>query len=233
VVELGLSSRPFGVLDSSGARVRSRALIVATGARVRPWPFGFENFGVSSDAVSDGALPRMRNRPVAVIGGGDHAVTTALYLTRFAGTVYLIHWRPHFTATRMLLQQVTQHPKVRLLVDRVLVGVEGDETNGVTGLRLHVNGANVDERLAVSGIFPLRGMVPSTDFLGGQLALDPAGYVRLTAPPTAATSVPGVFAAGEVADPLYRQVVTAAASGCRAALDAQRWLERTHGVAPG
>jgi len=236
VVELALAARPFHVLDSSGARHQARALIVATGARRRPWQFGFVNFGVSLDSVSDCALPRMRDRPVAIIGGGDQAMTTALHMTRFASIVYVIHRGAQFRAKRMYVQHATRHPKVRLLLDRNVVGVEGDETNGVTGLRLRHAADEHDscERLPVSGIFPCTGYVPNTEFLGGQLTLNPAGYVQLAGPPTSATSVPGVFAAGEVADPLYRQAVTAAASGCQAALDVQRWLEHeTRGVGAG
>jgi thioredoxin reductase (NADPH) len=174
--------------------------------------------------LDDISLPRFRNRPIAVIGGGDEALTSALYLAKFASVVHVIHRGDRPRAKRIYAGQVTAHPKVRPVPNRELIQVVGEEQRGVTAIRLRDTRSQTCETLEVAGVFPCTGHIPNTAFLAGQLATNPAGYLILPRPPTTATSAEGVFAAGVVSDPRYRQAVNAAAAGCQAALDAQRWL---------
>jgi thioredoxin reductase (NADPH) len=228
VVSVDFSKRPFRLFTLEGQTVQAKAVIVATGARANylglPSEDRFKNLGVSACAVCDGALPRFKNRPLAVIGGGDSAVEEGTYLTKFASTVYLVHRRDKLRASQIMQQRALSHPKITPKWNRALEEVLGNDKDGVTGVRLGSTVDGVKEELAVSGVFLAIGHTPNTDFLKGQVALDDKGYVKWTTPQRTYTSVEGVFAAGDVADSYYRQAVTAAGTGCMAALDAERWL---------
>ena len=184
----------------------------------------FKNRGVSACAVCDGALPRFRNKPLVVVGGGDSAMEEASYLTKFASTVYLVHRRGEFRASKIMAQRVIENPKISVKwftgVDEVL----GDDKNGVTGVRLRNLQTSASEELSAAGMFCAIGHTPNTDFLNGQIKTDDKGYVVYSEPFRTNTSVEGVFAAGDVADSYYRQAITSAGTGCMAALDAERWL---------
>jgi len=228
VVSVDLSTKPFRLTLLEGETVEAHSIIIATGARANylglPSEEKFKNFGVSACAVCDGALPRFRNKPLVVVGGGDSAMEEASYLTKFASTVYLVHRRGEFRASKIMAQRVLENPKIAVKwfsgVDEVL----GDDKAGVTGVRLKNLQSGVTEELAASGMFCAIGHSPNTDFLKGQIQTDDKGYVVYTQPFRTNTSVEGVFAAGDVADSYYRQAITSAGTGCMAALDAERWL---------
>jgi thioredoxin reductase (NADPH) len=171
--------------------------------------------------VCDGALPFYRNKPLAVVGGGDTAMEEALYLTKFASKVYVIHRRDAFRASKVMAQRVLEHPKVEVLWNTTVSEVLGAQE--ITGVRLRDTQTGAERDLAVGGLFVAIGHEPNTKFLGGQLALHDNGYLKVQ-PGRTATSVEGIFAAGDVADDYYRQAVTAAGSGCAAALEAERWI---------
>jgi thioredoxin reductase (NADPH) len=228
VVKVDLQRRPFLLTALDGQIVETQTLILATGARANylglPSEDAYKNRGVSACAVCDGALPRFRNRPLIVVGGGDSAVEEATYLTKFASVVYLVHRRDQLRASKIMQARALENPKIAMKWNRGLEEVLGNDKDGVTGARLKSTVDGASEQLDVGGVFLAIGHTPNTDFLGGQLALDSKGYVKLTAPQRTFTSVEGVFAAGDVADSYYRQAVTAAGTGCMAALDAERWL---------
>jgi thioredoxin reductase (NADPH) len=228
IVRVDLQSHPFKLQSLEERTVETLALIIATGARANylglPSEERFKNKGVSACAVCDGALPRFRNKPLVVVGGGDSAVEEGTYLTKYASTVHLVHRRAELRASKIMQQRALTNPKIALKWNRVLLEVLGNDRDGVTGVLL---GSTVDsqkEEVAASGVFLAIGHTPNSDFLRGQVELDDAGYVRWTKPQRTNTSVEGVFAAGDVADNHYRQAVTAAGTGCMAALDAERWL---------
>jgi len=228
VVEVDFNGHPFVLKTREGSAVRALAVILATGARANylglPSEDRYKNHGVSACAVCDGALPRFRNHPLAVIGGGDSAIEEATYLSKFASSVYLVHRRDQLRASKIMQQRAFDNPKITLKWNRTLDEVLGTETEGVTGVRLKSTVDGGAEELPVSGVFLAIGHTPNTWFLKGQLDLDDKGYIKWTAPQRTYTSVEGVFAAGDVADSYYRQAVTAAGTGCMAALDAERWL---------
>jgi thioredoxin reductase (NADPH) len=179
---------------------------------------------VSACAVCDGALPRFRNKPLVVVGGGDSAVEEGTYLTKFASKVFLVHRRDQLRASKIMQQRALSNPKIEPKWHRVVTDVLGNDKDGVTGVRLKstVN-ANVED-VACAGMFCAIGHTPNTDFLKGQVEIDEKGYIRWTTVNRTYTSVEGVFAAGDVADNYFRQAVSAAGTGCMAALDAERWL---------
>ena len=228
ILDVDLSGRPFRLTASDGSTHEALAVIVATGARANYLGLAseerFKNRGVSACAVCDGALPRFRNKPLAVVGGGDSAVEEAVYLTRFASVVYLVHRRDQLRASRIMAQRAQENPKITILWSRVVDEVLGSDAAGVTGVRLRSTKNEPDLELAISGFFAAIGHTPNTALLRGKVDLDEKGYLKLTTPLRTYTSVEGVFAAGDVADPYYRQAITAAGSGCMAALDAERWL---------
>ncbi|MEZ4415664.1 MAG: thioredoxin-disulfide reductase [Gemmatimonadota bacterium] len=233
VERVELDSHPFRVVPSRSDPVLAGTLIVATGARAN-W-LGLDNEqrlaqsggGVSACAVCDGALPFYRNRRLAVVGGGDSAMEEALYLTKFASEVVIVHRRDEFRASRIMAERVLEHEKVRVLWNRHVVDVMGDDE--ITGIRLEDTQSGAQEDLEVGGLFVAIGHTPNTAFLAGQLELDAQGYIQIQERFRTATSVPGVFAAGDVMDSYYRQAITSAGTGCMAALDAERWLAH-HGV---
>jgi thioredoxin reductase (NADPH) len=228
VVRVELDRHPFVLHSLEGETVEAWSIIVATGARANylglPSEDKYKNRGVSACAVCDGALPRFRNKPLVVIGGGDSAVEEATYLTKYASVVYLVHRRHELRASKIMQQRALTNPKITMKWNRALGEVLGTDKDGVTGARLRATTDDSTEELAASGVFLAIGHTPNTDFLEGQVKLDDKGYIVWTLPQRTLTSVPGVFAAGDVADSYYRQAVTAAGSGCMAALDAERWL---------
>jgi thioredoxin reductase (NADPH) len=236
VVKVNLQRRPFTLHAREGEVVQAHALILATGARANylglPSEDAFKNRGVSACAVCDGALPRFsaarKAKPLVVIGGGDSAVEEATYLTKF-NNVYLVHRRDRLRASKIMQERALGNPKITLKWNRALDEVLGNDVDGVTGVRLRSTVDGRTEHLDVSGVFLAIGHTPNTAFLEGQVELDDKGYIKWKRMWRTATSVEGVFGAGDVADSYYRQAVTAAGTGCMAALDAERWLAE-HGT---
>ncbi len=224
VESVDLSARPFKVRIGAG-ELLARTLVVATGAEARwlgiPSEEAYRGRGVSACATCDGFF--FRGKVVAVIGGGDTACEEALYLTNHASKVHLIHRRDGLRASAVMARRATEHPKIATHWFRTVGEYLGDDS-GLTGLRLVDPRDGATEDLAVDGAFVAIGHRPSTDFLGGQLALDAGGYL-VTEPGTTRTSVPGVFAAGDVQDSRFRQAVTAAGTGCMAAIEAAHFLD--------
>jgi thioredoxin reductase (NADPH) len=233
VVELDVSRRPFRLVTTSGGEVLADAVIVATGANAK-W-IGLSNEerlaqaggGVSACAVCDGALPHFRGKTLAVVGGGDTAMEDALYLTKFAKEVVIVHRREELRASKVMAERARMHEKIRFALNKVVIDVHGDDV--ITGIRLKDTRTGVEEDMEVGGLFVAIGHEPNTGFLQGVVELKPNGYVRTPIPWRTQTSVPGIFAAGDVMDDYYRQAVTAAGTGCMAALEAERWL--AHGGA--
>ena len=228
IVKVDFQTHPFKLHSLDGQTVEALAVIVATGARANylglPSEDRFKNNGVSACAVCDGALPRFRNRPLIVVGGGDSAVEEATYLTKFASPVYMVVRRNALRASKIMQERALANAKITMKWNRVLDEVLGTDADGVQGAHLKSTIDNSTEKLDVSGVFLAIGHTPNTDFLEGQVKLDDKGYILWTKPQRSNTSVEGVFAAGDVADSYYRQAVTAAGTGCMAALDAERWL---------
>jgi thioredoxin reductase (NADPH) len=225
ITKLDLSSRPFRAEADSGDVYTADTIVLATGAQARwlglPSEKLFSGAGVSACATCDGFF--FRGKPVAVIGGGNTAVEEALYLTNHASSVTVIHRRDSFRAERILQDRLFSHPKVRVMWNSTVEEILGNtEVKAVEGVRVRdTAGALTD--IPVEGVFVAIGHDPATALVRGQLDLDESGYVRI-APWSTATNIPGVFAAGDVADPKYRQAVTAAGMGCMAALEAEKFL---------
>ncbi len=228
IVEIDLSARPFKMVDSAGATVEAHAVIIATGASANYLGLEsegrFKNYGVSACAVCDGALPRFRNKPLIVVGGGDTAAEEGTYLTKFASKVYLVHRRAELRASKTMAERLLQNPKVEPVWNSVVTEVLGDEASGMTGAIVKHLTTGQTCTLEAPGLFVAIGHTPNTAFLKGQVQTDPKGYIILSEPFRTTTNVEGVFAAGDVADATYRQAITAAGMGCKAALDAERWL---------
>ncbi len=226
IVEVDLSRRPFVALGDSGDRYTGDALIICTGAQAR-W-LGLESeqkfmgFGVSACATCDGFF--FRQKEVLVIGGGNTAVEEALYLTNHANKVTLVHRRDALRAEKILQERLLKHPKIEVVWDSVLEEITGDdEPLGVTGARLGNVKTGETSEVATDGVFVAIGHDPATALFKGKVEMDDEGYIT-TAPDGTATSVPGVFAAGDVKDKVFRQAVTAAGLGCMAALEAEKFL---------
>jgi thioredoxin reductase (NADPH) len=230
VVSIDLKRRPFRMVDSSGTTHEALSVIVATGASANYLGLEsesrFKNLGVSACAVCDGALPRFRNKPLIVVGGGDSASEEGNYLTKFASTVYLVYrkTRDKMRASPIMADRLLGNPKVQPLWNSVVDEVLGDDEKGVTGARVHNVVTGEKHTVDATGMFVAIGHTPNTKFLKGQVDLDEQGFIVLKHPFRTDTSVEGVFAAGDVADPVYKQAITAAGMGCKAALDAERWL---------
>ena len=226
VTELDTSRRPFRIVCDSGRVIESQSVILATGAKAKwlglPGEHAFKGLGVSACATCDGFFFRGKN--VAVVGGGNSAVEEALYLSGIAAAVTVIHRRDTFRAERILIDRLLTRPNVTVRWNRAVEDIVGaGAPKGVTHVILRdvANGAH--EELSVDGVFVAIGHAPQTDLVRGKVQLKANGYVR-TAPNSTATSVEGLFAAGDVADDIYRQAVTAAGLGCMAALEADKWL---------
>jgi thioredoxin reductase (NADPH) len=226
VLSADLSQRPFRLTTDSGQEWLAETLIICTGAQAK-WlglesEQKFQGFGVSACATCDGFF--YRGKEVVVVGGGNTAVEEALYLTNHASQVTIVHRRDHFRAERILQERLFKHPKIRVIWDSAVDEICGTENpNKVTHVRLKnvKTGALTD--VPTDGVFIAIGHAPATELVKDQVKLKPSGYVEV-APNSTATSVPGLFAAGDVADETYRQAVTAAGLGCMAALEAERFL---------
>lgn len=213
-------------VTAGGETFKARAVILAMGAAARylgvPGEAELLGRGVSSCATCDGFF--FRDQDIAVVGGGDSAMEEATFLTRFARSVTIVHRREEFRASKIMLNRARANDKIRFLTDKVVTAVEGE--TGVTGLRLRDTLTGEESTLAVTGVFVAIGHDPRSDLVRGQLDMDPDGYVLVRGRSTHA-SVDGVFAAGDLVDRTYRQAVTAAGTGCSAAIDAERWLAET------
>jgi thioredoxin reductase (NADPH) len=232
IIELDITRRPFRLKSLSGMEIESHAVIIATGARANYLGLAsedkYKNRGVSACAVCDGALPRFRNKPIVVVGGGDSAVEEADYMSKFGSTVYLIHRREELRASKIMADRARNNPKIDIQWNSAVAEVIGDDKEGVTGVRLQSTVDESQKTLEASGMFVAIGHTPNTKFVEGKLELTAKKYIKWTVPFRTNTSVEGVFAAGDVADDYYRQAVTAAGSGCMAAIDVERWLGHQH-----
>jgi len=206
--------------------IETKALIVSTGAGHRhldvPGEKELETKGVTYCATCDGALPMFRNQPVVVVGGGDSACEEATFLTRFASKVYLVHRRGELRASKIMADRALGNPKIQPVWNSVVESVEGVKEGKVKGVKLKESGTGKSSVLACAGVFIAVGHVPNTQIFKGQLNMDEAGYLQLAA--GSRTNVEGVFGAGDCADKVYRQAITAAGMGCMAAIDAERYL---------
>ena len=228
IVKVDFKRYPFHLFASSGMRVEALTVIVATGARANylglPSEEAFKNRGVSACAVCDGALPRYRNKPLVVVGGGDSAVEEATYLTKFAKNVYMVHRRDQLRASKIMVNRAESDKKINIVWNHQLSEVLGDDKSGVTGVKLASTVDSSTRELEAAGVFLAIGHTPNTDFLEGQVERTEQKYIKFTHPFRTYTSVEGVYAAGDVADSYYRQAITSAGTGCMAALDAEQWL---------
>jgi thioredoxin reductase (NADPH) len=225
IVDVDLSSRPFKVTTMSDEVYSTESLIIATGATARRLPLDSERRlwgkGISACATCDGALPVFRNKELAVIGGGDTAIEEAVHLTKFASKVYLIHRRDELRASKVMQKRAKEHPKIEILWNKVVEEFVGDTKVESLKLKDVVSGDSLV--LPVAGVFEAIGHVPNIEFLKGQITTDELGYIQ-TEPGSTCTNIEGVFAAGDVQDHKYRQAISAAGSGCMAAIEVERWL---------
>ena len=220
-----LSHSPFA-LTVDGERIETKTLIIATGASHRhlglPSEHLLEKKGVTYCATCDGAWPMFRNQPLVVVGGGDSACEEALYLTRFASEIHLIHRRDRLRASKIMSNRVLEHPKIKPLWDTVVTEILDPKLDKVTGVRLKNTQTGGETVLPCAGVFVAIGHVPNTQLFKGVINQDENGYIIPTR--GTATNIPGVFVAGDCADHAYRQAITAAGTGCAAAIDAERHL---------
>lgn len=231
IQQVDLSSRPFRLTAGDGKRLKADSIIISTGANAR-WlgipgeeRLAQSGGGVSACAVCDGALPHFRDKVIAVVGGGDSAMEDALYMTKFASQVLVIHRRDEFRASRIMQERVLANPDIKVLWNSLVEEVIGGDV--IERIRVKDVNTGVQREIDVDGMFVAIGHIPNTGFLGDAIELKPNGYIAMPVTWRTVTSVPGVFAAGDVMDDFYRQAVTAAGTGCMAALEAERWL--THG----
>ncbi len=228
VAKVDFSKRPFKLETASGKTFEADAVIIATGATARKLKAEGEEkywgFGISACATCDGFF--FKDKKVFVVGGGDTAMEDALYLTHFASSVTIIHRRQELRASKIMAQRAKDNPKIDFLLDSVLVEYLGEEKNGIkslTGIKVkNVKTGEITEHSA-DGVFLAIGHDPSTKFLKGVIDMDENGYIKTKGKSTY-TNVPGVFACGDCQDPVYRQAISAAGTGCMAAIDAERWL---------
>ena len=228
VNRVDFSSRPFRLWEDDDTEHTADTVIIATGASAKylniPGEQEYLGRGVSACATCDGFF--FRDQEIAVVGGGDTAMEEAQFLTKFASKVYVIHRRDTLRASKIMQERALANPKIQFLWNTVVTEVKGDG-NGVTGVSLLDRKTEVRRELPVTGYFSAIGHKPNTDLFKDVLDMDEVGYLKVNAPGTQ-TSIEGVFAAGDVADPVYRQAITAAGMGCAAAIDAERWLESQH-----
>ena len=230
-IRVSLAEHPKRIVTQYSGEIHAKAVIIATGARAN-W-LGLPNEtrlarsggGVSACAVCDGALPAFRDQRLVVVGGGDSAMTEAEHLAKYASEVVVVHRRNELRASKMLADRVLSHPRVRVEWDARVTDILGDDS--VTAVRLRDTVTGEERTLECRGVFMAIGHTPNTAFLGDEVLLKSNGYIEVETG-TTRTSVPGVFGAGDVMDDLYRQAVTAAGTGCMAALDAERWLAENH-----
>ncbi|KAI8105985.1 hypothetical protein M9434_000563 [Picochlorum sp. BPE23] len=236
VTKVDFSSKPYKIMTDE-KEVTADTVIIATGAVAKKLSFpgsdeenGFWNKGISACAVCDGAAPMFRNNPIAVIGGGDSACEEATFLTRYGSKVYLIHRRDELRASKIMQKRAMENPKVEILWDSVVVEATGNEKGLLGGIKVRNVKTDEVKDIHVSGLFFAIGHEPATAFLDGQVELDEDGYIK-TEPGSTSTNVEGVFAAGDVQDKKWRQAITAAGTGCMAALQAEEYLEALHDAA--
>lgn len=232
IIDVDFDARPFRLTGDSGTIYTADSLVIATGAQAKwlglPSESKFQGFGVSACATCDGFF--YRGKDVVVVGGGNTAVEEALFLTNFADKVILVHRRDSLRAEKILQHRLLNHPKIEVRWNSVLEEVVGDDNPlGVTAARLKNIETGAVEDVPVHGVFIAIGHAPSTELFVNKLDMHANGYL-ITAPDSTATNVPGVFAAGDVTDEIYRQAVTAAGMGCMAALEAERFLEESRAL---
>jgi len=225
-IGVDLSKKPY-VVEGTKSKFETDTIIIATGANAKRLDIigardgEFWQKGVTACAICDGAAPIFRDKLLYVIGGGDSAVEEAVFLTKYAKKVYVVHRRDGLRASKIMAQRALEHPKVEILWNSEITKISGD--NIVKEVVLRNNKTKKEEKKDAAGVFFAIGHTPNTDFLKGQLELEPNGYIKVTTG-TTLTSIEGVFAAGDVQDHRYRQAITAAGSGCMAALDAEKYL---------
>ncbi|QDS97863.1 thioredoxin-disulfide reductase [Adhaeretor mobilis] len=228
ISEVDFENRPFKLKSLGGIEVEAHAVIIATGARANylglPSEDAYKNRGISACAVCDGALPRFRDKPLVVVGGGDSACEESDYLAKFASKIYMIHRRDELRASKVMADRVLENDKIEVVWNSEVEEVLGTDDGGVNGVRVKSTVDDSKRDLEATGMFLAIGHTPNTRFLEGKLEMNEKHYLKWTVPFRTNTSVEGVFAAGDVADDYYRQAVTAAGTGCMAALDAERWL---------
>ncbi len=228
IISVDFNSHPFRLTSSENTEVEALAVIIATGARANWLNLPNEQRlaqtggGVSACAICDGALPAYRDKVLAVVGGGDSAIEEGLYLTKFASKVIIAHRRDKLRASPIMQERATTNPKVEFKWNSIVIDVLGEKL--ISGVRLQDTVTKEESDLGCGGLFIAIGHTPNTSFLNGQVELDKKGFVVTPKSWRTATSVEGVFAAGDVMDPYYKQAVSAAGTGCMAALDAERWL---------
>lgn len=229
ITHVDFSKKPFTIHSLEGKTTEAMAVIIATGARANyiglPSEDTFKNRGVSACAVCDGALPRFRNKPLVVVGGGDSAVEEATYLSKFASIVYLVHRRDKLRASKIMQDRALNNPKIEVRWNTAVSEIIGDDQ--LQGVKLVDTVTGAQSTLDIAGLFIAIGHRPNTDVFKGVLDMEDSGYL-ITRPDSTYTNIPGVFACGDVKDHTYRQAITAAGSGCMAAIDAERWLEQQH-----
>ncbi len=226
IVKADFSQRPFHFTDDHGVEIEAETAIIATGASAR-WlgidsEKQFYGAGVSACATCDGYF--YKNQEVAVVGGGDTACEEANYLSTLCSKVYLVHRRDELRASKAMQHRVLTNPKIEMCWNSRISQILGTDLDGVTGIELEDTKTGAKRQVELTGVFIAIGHKPNTDFLGGQIALDEQGYIKVQNP-SSATNVPGVFAAGDVCDPNYRQAIVAAGKGCVAAMDVERFLQ--------
>jgi thioredoxin reductase (NADPH) len=230
VTDVDVKARPFGLTLESAGRITADSVIVASGASAKYLGLESEKkllgYGVSACATCDGFF--FRGKEVVVVGGGDTAMEEATFLTKFCSKVYLVHRRSEFRASKIMVQRALQNPKIEVLLDTVVEEILGEAATGVKGVRIKNTKTGAVKTLNVSGYFAAIGHQPNTDLFKGKLDMNDVGYLKIGHPSTK-TSIEGIFAAGDVADFIYRQAVSAAGEGCKAAIDAERWLA-TQGI---
>ena len=231
ITEVDLSERPF-VLYTNGPTIVTQTLIIASGASAK-WlgipgeakvPDGFGGNGVSACATCDGPLPAFRNKTLVVVGGGDTAMEEATFLTRYAAKVHVVHRRDKLRASKIMQEKAFRNEKISFIWNTAVEEILGTHGEGVTAVRLRDLVTKEERNFPCSGVFVAIGHKPNTELFKGQLDMDAVGYLKTSGHSTA-TNVPGVFAAGDVQDSVYRQAVTAAGTGCMSAIDAERFLD--------
>ena len=232
IERVDLSERPFKLYTREGHTIETETLIIASGASAK-WlgipgeakvPAGLGGNGVSACATCDGPLPAFRNKRLVVVGGGDTAMEEATFLTRYASHVFVVHRRDHLRASKIMQDKAFGNEKIEFIWDTEVEEILGTMEEGVTGVRLLNRKTNEETIFACDGVFIAIGHKPNTELFKGQLEMDEIGYLK-TAGHSMATEIPGVFAAGDVQDSFYRQAITAAGTGCMAAIDAERFLD--------